>query len=108
MKSIKLVLCVLVALGLACGIAACAWAEVYPRAFTVEGLDYSADLITFSDMAGRQWLYYGCEDWSINDMAAAIMDDNGTPDNIFDDIIIKVYYQTNIDSWFEPDEVWDK
>ena len=28
-------------------------------------------------------------------------------DNIYDDIIITVYYQTNTSNWTEPDEVWD-
>ena len=108
MKSVKIVVCALVVLGVLFGICACAWADVYPCSFLVEELDYDVDAVTFSDMLGEQWLWQGCEDWQVNDLAAAIMDDNGTPQTVYDDVIVKVYYQTNVDNWFEPDEVWDE
>lgn len=54
MKTVKFVLCLCVALGILFGICACAWAEVYPCAFTVESLDYEEDEVIFCDMIGHQ------------------------------------------------------
>ena len=107
MKTIKFVLALSVIFGILCGFAACAWADQYPRIFLVEAIDLNSDTVTFSDVNGQLWNWIGIEDWIVDDMAAAIMDDNGTPSTIYDDIIVKLYYQTNITNWFEPDEVWE-
>lgn len=107
MKTIKTIVAILTIAGILFGFAACAWADQYPRTFFVEAIDPNSDIVTFSDVNGQTWEWFGVEDWIVNDMAAAIMDDNNTPSTIYDDIIIKLYYQTNINSWFEPDEVWE-
>lgn len=106
MKSLKTVIAFVVLFGILCGFAACAWAEQYPRIFFVEAVDSELNLVTLYDVIGETWYWYDAEDWMVEDMAAAIMDDNGTPNNIHDDIIIKLYYQDNIGDWDEPDEVW--
>lgn len=103
MKSFKIIVILFTVIGILAGFAACAWAEQYPRIFFVEAIDPDIDTVTLYDVNGWQWKWEGTEDWEVEDMAAAIMDDNGTPDNIYDDVIIKLYYQDNIADW---DKVW--
>jgi len=87
-------------------LAVTARAEQYPKTLIVDSINYNNDTVTFTDTNGDEWIWYGTEDWAVNDMAAAIMDDNKTID-IHDDIIVKVYYQMNIERWTKPDEVWE-
>ena len=108
MKLVRIIVSLLTIFGILCGFIACAWAESYPRTFFVEAIDPDTDTVLLYDMNGWQWEWEGVEDWAVEDMAAAIMDDNGTPENIFDDIIITLHYQTNISDWDEPDEVWEE
>lgn len=107
MKSLKIIVSILVSISILIAFTTCAHAELYPKTFFVFALDYGNDIVTFIDMNNQEWIMYGTEDWIIDDMAAAIMDDNGTPYNIYDDIIVTVYYQTNTSNWTEPDEVWE-
>ena len=107
MKFLKIIVSFLVSISILIAFTTCANAELYPKTFLVFALDYDNDIVTFTDMNSQEWTMYGTEDWMIDDMAAAIMDDNGTPYNIYDDVIITVYYQTNTSNWTEPDEVWD-
>lgn len=81
-----------------------AHAEQYPKTFIVDSINYDTDTITFIDANDEEWIWYGTEDWAINDMAAAIVDDNETI-YIHDDVIVKIYYQMNIKEWIEPNEV---
>lgn len=64
----------------------------YPRAGIVTALDRSADLVTVTDAAGYDWQFTGVEDWERGDLAALLMDDNGTPDSILDDRVTEVRY----------------
>lgn len=107
MKSLKVIVSFLVSISIVIVFTTCAHAELYPKTFLVFALDYDNDIVTFTDMNSQEWTIYGTEDWMIDDMVAAIMDDNDTPYNIYDDTIITVYYQTNISNWTKPDEVWD-
>ena len=66
-------------------------AELYPRTGIVTGIDRDADVVTWTDGAGLDWSFYGCEDWMIGDHVAAIMDDNGTA-TVYDDVIVTARY----------------
>lgn len=100
MKNFKIIVALVTLVGILCGFVACAWAEQYPRLFIVKSLNYDNDAILFCDVNGEEWEYYGIEDWEVNDVGAAIMEDNNTP-TIYDDSIVKIYYQTQIEGWFE-------
>ena len=108
MKSIKIITAILTLIGILFGFAACAWAEQYPSTFIVDRLNYNNDVVVFTDFnIGDQWLWQGIEDWQVADVAAVIMDDMNTPDNIYDDAIIKAYYQFNMNSYLGFDKVRD-
>ena len=66
--------------------------DTHMRAMIVTQLDYTQDIVTCVDAVGFEWQFYGCEDYAINDLVCTLMDDNGTPDTILDDIIIDAEY----------------
>ena len=66
--------------------------EIYPTSMIVTEIDYENDLVTIVDFTGNAFQFFGCEDWCENDICAVIMDDNGTPETIYDDIITQVRY----------------
>ncbi len=66
--------------------------EIYPTSMIVTEIDYENDLVTIVDFNGNAFQFFGCEDWCENDICAVIMDDNGTPETIYDDIITQVRY----------------
>lgn len=108
MKSIKVIIAIVTLIGIIFGFSACAWAEQYPRTFIVERLNYNNDIVVFTDFTtDDQWLWQGIEDWQVADVAAVIMDDMNTPNSIYDDAIIKAYYQFNMNSYLGFDEVRD-
>ncbi len=98
----KTIIAFILALAFTLSLYACA--DEYPTVFFVDALNHNADVITFTDMDGEQWLWQGIDDWNVGDMAAAIMDDNDTPD-ITDDEINKIN-KIDTEGWFTPDEEW--
>jgi hypothetical protein len=102
-KSLISLIAIIALVTLICNFAICACAEQYPRLFIVTNIDYDSDIVTFTDLNGEEWEWEGVEDWMVDDFAAAIMDDNGTP-TIYDDSIIKIYYEGDITSWLAWDE----
>ena len=66
--------------------------DIYPKSAIVTEVDYENDLVTITDFSGRMYAFYGCDDWYEGDICAAIMDDNGTPETVYDDIILEVRY----------------
>lgn len=68
-----------------------AHASEYPQAFTVTALDQRTDTVTVTTASGFDYSFFGIEDWMLGDIAAAIMDNNGTED-ITDDRIVDIRY----------------
>lgn len=66
--------------------------SVYPLAVQVVELDHDADVVTCIDETGNNWEFYGVEDWQVGDFASLLMDDNGTPETIYDDVITMALY----------------
>lgn len=94
MKKIVLALILLI---IASGIVMCACTNepehnVYPRAAFVSEIKSEDDIVVFADGAGFTWEWAGIEDWGVGDVAAMLMDDNGTPNSIYDDSIVMVRY----------------
>ena len=75
---------------------ACLMGSLYPRTAFVSELNYAEDVVTVTDCVGYDWQFYGCEDWEVGDMVSMIMSDNGTPNNIKDDIIVDCRYGATI------------
>ncbi len=69
-----------------------AFAEYYPRTAVVTELDIDNDRVIATDWAGLSWEFFGIEDWCELDIVSMILDDNNTPETIYDDIIVKAYY----------------
>ena len=64
---------------------------IYPLAGIVTEVNYAEDVVTVQDGAGNLWRFDGAEDWQTGDLAALLMNDNGTED-IRDDSILLVRY----------------
>lgn len=73
-------------------------AEIYPQTFVVGDIDKPTNAIAFIDYNCNIWTWEGIEDWMIGDIAAAIMDDNGT-ETIYDDMIITLRYAGYTEGW---------
>lgn len=66
-------------------------ANLYPASMIVTYVNYEEDTVTLEDFNGQRWVFYGAEDWIVNDICACIMNDMGT-DVIYDDEIIETRY----------------
>ena len=66
--------------------------DTYPTAMVVCDVDHNTDTVTAQTWTGIVYKWYGVEDWMEGDIAACIMDDNGTPNTVFDDQIIETRY----------------
>ena len=75
-----------------CGIAFYKPHKQYAKSFIVVDVDYKNDIVTLKDFNNFLFCFSGCEDWLVGDICAAILDDNGTEEIIFDDSIISVNY----------------
>ena len=69
--------------------------RTYPLAARVEAMKQAEDTVLFVDGAGNGWVISGIDDWQLGDVAGLLMDDNGTPEYIMDDIVIDVRYGFN-------------
>ena len=70
--------------------------ETYPLNTIVQEVNKETDTVTCIDYNGNLWEFYGVKDWQEGDFATMIMDTCGTT-NIFDDEIIKVEYNGNVE-----------
>lgn len=64
----------------------------YEIGAVVLAVDYPADIVSVIDGDGEIWCFYGCDDWQAWDRCQLIMSDNGTPGNMYDDMIVSVTY----------------
>lgn len=65
--------------------------NLYPTCGIVTEVNYTENMVTFTDFNGNSWSFYGTEDWIAGDIASAIMDKMGT-DIIYDDEVLSVRY----------------
>lgn len=66
--------------------------SVYPLTVVVIELNRENDIVTCVDGADNVWEFYGVEDWQTGDFASLLMDNNGTPNTIYDDVITMTLY----------------
>lgn len=67
----------------------------YPETFYVTEIE--GDTVTVRTFAGMTYQFTGAEDWQVDDVCAAVMDDNGTPRDVRDDKILQTRYTGWID-----------
>lgn len=68
--------------------------EQYARAAVVYCIDEAEDTVTFIDGCGFIWAIKGVFDWEQGDLAALLMDNNGTAGTIGDDIVVDAWYSS--------------
>ena len=89
----KTPIAIAIALGITLG--TCATApnfNTYSKASYVVALNYESDTVTVEDATGNLWDFYGCEDYMEGDIIVMTMDDNGTPNSIYDDESLQVRF----------------
>lgn len=70
-------------------------AAVYPHMGEVTEVCHRANgyEVTFTDGVGRQFSWLDDSgDWFNGDFVAVIMDDNGTPETVYDDLVLNARY----------------
>ena len=65
--------------------------NLYPASMIVTYVNYEEDTVALEDFNGQRWVFYGAEDWIVNDICACIMNDMGT-DVVYDDEIVETRY----------------
>lgn len=64
----------------------------YAKVAEVIDVDERHNIVTVEDATGNIWKYYGIEDYYKGDIVAMLMDNNGTTNTIYDDIIVNVTF----------------
>ena len=68
--------------------------EQYAHSAVVYYIDETKDTVTFIDGCGLRWKIKGVFDWEQGDLAALLMDNNGTSSTISDDIVVDAWYSS--------------
>lgn len=63
---------------------------IYPQ--TMEVVAVEQELVTFETATGHQYQLFDAEDWMVGDLAAVIMYNNQTPEDVTDDYFIGARY----------------
>ena len=66
--------------------------QFYAKSTIVTEVDYFHDLVIVKDSNNVPWSFFGCSDWEVGDICAMVMNNNGTPYDIFDDKIVSTNY----------------
>ena len=88
MKKIALITLLVVALLMG---GAAAESQLYYRFGNVVDIEYDTDFVTVDDGYGNLWDFYGVDWFFYGDLVVMIMSDNGTPDWIYDDVVLNAY-----------------
>lgn len=67
-------------------------ANTYPKTTICLAVNHQTEVVTVTDCNGTEWQFSGCQDFEEGDLIALIMNDNGTPDNIWDDTVVTARY----------------
>lgn len=65
--------------------------HIYPMSGIVTEVNCQENKVIITDSVRNEWEFNGTDDWHIGDIAAMIMEDNGT-EEIYDDKIIDIHY----------------
>ena len=75
--------------------------NIYARVAVITNLDFNEDIVEVEDAVGFIWEFEGVEDYMIGDVVAMIMQSDGSPETILDDVILNVTYSGYIDADIE-------
>ena len=75
-----------------------ATAELYYRFGEIVDLEYDTDCVTADDGLGNLWEFYGVDWFYTSDLIVMFIDDNNTPDYIYDDAVVNAYTITAEDA----------
>ena len=65
----------------------------YPSTLIITEINEATDTVTAVTASGIEYQFSGIgEDWCTGDLAATIMSDNGTPESIYDDVVLESRY----------------
>lgn len=67
-------------------------ANTYPKTTICLAVNHQTEVVTVTDCNGTEWQFNGCQDFEEGDLIALIMNDNGTPDTIWDDTVVTARY----------------
>lgn len=70
--------------------------DFYAKVGIICRMDYDNDIVYVVDFFGEEWSFFGCDEWDIGDIVAAVMDTMGT-ELIYDDEIVSVTYNGYIE-----------
>ena len=65
---------------------------MYPKTTICLAVNHQANAVTVADCNGTEWTFGGCQDFEKGDLIALIMNNNGTPDTIWDDTVVTARY----------------
>lgn len=72
---------------------------LYPDTAIITAIDYDADIVTVTDVAGIVRQFCGCEDYCIGDLVRMMMHDEGTSHSILDDTIVVAWYAGTLEQF---------
>lgn len=95
----KKIIAIVTILALATSITACGTqtkavdtSKEYPTMIKITKLNPQYDTMVGVDANGEMWQLEGIEDYDVDDYVALIMNDYGTPDYLYDDVIVSYRY----------------
>ena len=65
---------------------------LYPKTAICLAVNRQTDVVTVADVNGTKFTFTGCQDFEEGDLIALIMNNNGTPDYIWDDTVASARY----------------
>ena len=67
--------------------------RIYPITAICTEVNQKENTVVFTDFNGEAWKIEECECWKKGDVVAMLISNNATPNNIYDDVILDIYYQ---------------
>jgi hypothetical protein len=71
----------------------------YSATMIVSEVSTTFDMVEISTSTNIHYVFEGAEDWAVGDFVAVTMNDNGTPDDVTDDIIINCTFAGTMENF---------
>ena len=65
--------------------------RLYIRFANVIDMEWEYDIVSADDGLGNIWEFFGCDHFFFDDLVVMFMNDRGTPNYIYDDIVVNAY-----------------
>lgn len=73
--------------------------NIYSATMIVSEVSTTFDMVEISTSTNIHYVFEGAEDWTVGDFVAVTMNNNGTPADITDDIIISCTFAGTMESF---------